>query len=230
MKRTIIVLVVTAVGCVPDAPETPSFQEDVLPIFAANCVRCHGVPALGGAPMEFRLDSFSNTVMTDGVPGSVPCGGGDDNPQAAVVICGASQSTSQIGSNLLNKKRPMPPRFPLEDYQTETLARWVKTGDRGSPRAGNHVPTLVVESISRLGPAVTMQLRVGDEDHDLVVGTVSVSVEGRDRFVGSVRSGTIDVTWDSAGVAPGSYPLSATLDDGADLHSLALGILDVEAP
>ncbi|MEO7091938.1 MAG: hypothetical protein ABI175_01730, partial [Polyangiales bacterium] len=133
-------------------------------------------------------------------------------------------------ARLRNEQRPMPPRFPLEDFQTETIARWVKTGGRGSPRVGNHVPTLVVESVGQLGAAVTLRARVADEDHDLVVGTVYVSVNGRDRVVGSVRSGTIEVTWDSAGVAPGPYPLSAILDDGAELHSLRLGALDVEAP
>ena len=28
------------VGCMPEAPVSPSFQQDVLPILAANCVGC----------------------------------------------------------------------------------------------------------------------------------------------------------------------------------------------
>ncbi len=231
MKHTIITLVAFAFpGCVPDVPETPSFQEDVLPILAANCVRCHGLPVLGGAPEEFRLDSFANTVVTDGLPGAGACGGDTDNPQAEVVICGASQYALLVGARLRNEQRPMPPRFPLEEYQLDTLARWVKAPVRGSPRPGNHPPTLVVNDITRLGTRVTVRTRVEDGDHDLVVGTVYVTVAGRDRVVGSVRSGTLDVTWDSTGVPPGAYPLSATLDDGADVHAIRLGVLDVEAP
>ena len=227
---TTIITLFVAAGCLPDAPETPSFQQDVLPIFAANCVRCHAVPTLGGAPKEFRLDSFENTVVTDGTPNTGTCGGDANDPAAEVVICGASEYALLVGARLRNQQRPMPPRFAMADSQIETLARWVKTGGRGSPRPDNHLPTLTVKSVSWLGTSVTLQTRIDDADGDLVVGTVYVSVNGRDRVVGSVRSGTVDVTWDSANVTPGAYPLSATLDDGADQYPLTLGMLDVEAP
>lgn len=229
MKHTVIALVV-ATGCMPEVPDAPSFQEDVLPIFAANCVRCHGVPTLGGAPKEFRLDSFANTVITDGQPGPVTCGGDPEQPQAEVVICGASTYALLVGARLRNEQRPMPPRFPLDEFQLETVARWVKNPVRGTSHDDNHRPTMVVQSITQRATNVTLMIRVDDEDRDLVVGTVYVSVAGRERVVGSVRSGTVDVTWDSAGVTPGPYPLSATLDDGADFYPVRLGILDVEAP
>ena len=46
------------VGCNPTAPANPSFQVDVMPILAANCIRCHGFPSIGGAPHSFRYDSY----------------------------------------------------------------------------------------------------------------------------------------------------------------------------
>ncbi len=231
MNRINLSLVSIALaGCMPEAPDTPSFQEDVLPIFAANCVRCHGVPTLGGAPTEFRLDSFENTVVTDGQPGAGTCGGEPDDPAAERVICGSRTYALLIGSRLRDEGRPMPPRFPLEEFQIETLARWVKGPQRGAPRPGNLAPTLAVEATTQVGSRVTLQVRIEDLDRDLVVGTLYARVDARDRVVGTVRSGRLAVTWDATGVTPGSYPLTAVLDDGAELHTVRLGMLDVEAP
>ena len=124
----------------------------------------------------------------------------------------------------------MPPRFPLEEFQTETLARWVQRPERGAPWPDNRAPTLVVNTTAQVGTQVTLQVRVDDADHDLVVGTLHVLIDGRPRVVGSVRSGSIEVTWDSRGVPPGSYPLTATLDDGAEARQVQLGTLEVVAP
>ena len=214
-------------GCVPDVPETPSFQEHVLPILAANCVRCHGVPTLGGAPNEFRLDSFEDTLASDGTtPAPGTCGVPDD-PTQATVICGARQYALLIQTRLRNEKRPMPPRFPLEEDQIETLSRWVKKPERGSPQPGNQPPTLVVDATSRAGSRIDLDVRVDDPDRDLVVGTLFALVEGRRRLVGGVRSGRVQVTWDITGVPAGSYPLTAELDDGSEVYPLQLGALEV---
>ena len=43
------------VGCASDLPATLSFQQDVAPILAANCGRCHGGPTIGGAPDDMRV-------------------------------------------------------------------------------------------------------------------------------------------------------------------------------
>ena len=54
-------LVVLATGCALDAPPVqPSWQVDVMPVLAANCVRCHGYPSNVTAPFGLRLDSFEN--------------------------------------------------------------------------------------------------------------------------------------------------------------------------
>ncbi len=231
MSRISLILVSFAVAaCMPEVPDAPSFQEDVLPIFAASCVRCHGVPIIGGAPPEFRLDSFENTVVTDGLPGAGTCGGEPDDPAAETVICGSRTYALLIGSRLRNEARPMPPRFPLEEFQIQTLARWVKAPQRGAPRPGNLAPTLVVEASTQLGSRVTLQVRIVDLDGDLVVGTLYARVDARDRVIGTVRSGRMSVTWDATGVTPGSYPLTAALDDGAELHTIRLGMIDVKAP
>lgn len=218
----------TLVGaCTPDVPANPSFQTDVLPILAANCVRCHGFPPQN-APREFRLDSFSDVAITDGTPaGMGVCGDDPTDPGVEIVICGAASAASDIPVRIADDH---PPRFPLDDFQIETLENWARTAVRGSPRATNAEPTLVIESTARAGTIMTVRVRVEDADRDLVVGTLRAMVGGRDRLVGAVRSGTLDLAWETIGISPGSYPLVASLDDGADLHVLAIGTITVEAP
>ncbi len=225
MKHLLPIIMLGA--CVPDVPETPSFQEHVLPILAANCVRCHGVPTLDGAPNEFRLDSFEDTLVSDGTTPPPGICGVPDDPTQATVICGARQYALLIGSRLRNEKRPMPPRFPLEEDQIETLSRWVKKPERGLPHPGNQPPTLVVDGTSRAGSSIDLDVRVDDPDRDLVVGTLFALVEGRRRLVGGVRSGRVQVTWDITGVPAGSYPLTAELDDGSEVYPMKLGALEV---
>lgn len=217
-------------GCGPEVPAQPSFQQDVMPILAANCIRCHGFPAIGGAPRELRLDSFGDTVVTDGVPGSGACGGDPSDPDAEVVICGAATYAAAIPSRLRDETRPMPPRFPLDDDQIAILENWTRDPIRGEPRPGNAVPTIEVLAVDREGSAVRVRTRVDDVDGDLVTGTLRADLGAVDRFVGSLRSGTIELVWDVSGVAAGAYPLTAEVDDGAQLHVLALGTITVEEP
>ena len=51
-----------AVGCAPSAPDKPTWVDDVQPVMMANCVRCHGSPASGGAPSTFRLDLYEDSI------------------------------------------------------------------------------------------------------------------------------------------------------------------------
>jgi mono/diheme cytochrome c family protein len=39
----------SATGCQPPVPASPSFEADVRPIFMSHCVRCHGAGPDGGA-------------------------------------------------------------------------------------------------------------------------------------------------------------------------------------
>lgn len=219
-------LLLVLVGCVPEAPASPSFQEDVLPILAANCVRCHGYPTIGGAPPAFRLDAFADTVVSDGEP-STGCGA-PTTPEVELEICGAATYASLIAARVDGSSRPMPPRFPLEDVQITTLENWARDPVRGAPRLANHVPSVVVEAVSRVDDLLTVTVSVDDTDRDLVVGTLFATVAGRARVVGTMRSGRDELVWNIAGIPSGDYPLVAKLDDGADLHEVTLGTLTIE--
>ena len=140
MRALILLLAACA-----DVPETPSFQTDVLPILAANCVRCHGYPAIGGAPPEFRLDSY------DEIEG----------------VFGAAALASSIPPRLVDEAAPMPPRFPLDDDQIAILENWARDPVRGAARPGNRAPSVVIEDgLVRVedpdGDLVTGTLRSGD--------------------------------------------------------------------
>ncbi len=215
------------VACGPEAPVSPSFQQDVLPIMAANCVRCHGFPAIGGAPPEFRLDSFGDVTVTDGEP-AVGCGSVEVGTQ--LVICGSATYAPLIPARLRGEDRPMPPRFPLDEYERETLENWAADPIRGMPRANNALPTIVVDDIVQTGALVTLQARVTDLDGDLVTGTVHALVAERERVIGSVRSGVLQLAWDTTTIPAGAYPLVAQLDDGAEVHVTNLGTITIEGP
>jgi hypothetical protein len=218
MKRAVLFTFVVA-GCMPDAPARPSFQEHVMPILAANCVRCHGYPVIGGGPPGMRLDSYSDITVREGLL----IGGAAT--YAGLVAVRVQGESPDLG--------PMPPRFPLDDYQIDTLASWanqVPAGElppRGTPRPNNRTPSIEIVGVDRVAALHTIEVRVDDADRDLVAGELRVNVGGSERVVGGVRSGAVVVRWDSTGIAAGSYPLAAHLDDGAQVHVVPLAAIEV---
>lgn len=212
-------LALALAACVPDAPSAPSFQQHVLPILAANCVRCHGYPAIGGAPPALRLDTYGEIAVDE-----------------TTTISGAGYNAAAIAARVTDDESPMPPRFGLDDVQRETLVAWAgdtpfgEAPPRGAPRAGNRAPTIAIERTERIGGGLAITSRVRDDDGDLVVGELRATVNGVDRIVGAVRSGLVEIAWETTAIAPGDYPLHARLDDGADVHVITLGNIQVEAP
>lgn len=190
-----------------------------MPILAANCVRCHGYPAIGGGPPGFRLDSYEDVAVDD-----------------ATAVAGAGAYATLIAFRVRDEERPMPPRFPLDEPQLETLERWaagVAPGElppRGEPRPGNRAPTVRIEDVSRAGFILTIVARVDDDDGDLVAGELRAQIAGADRVIGPVRSGRVELVWNTAFILDGSYPLSARVDDGAGSISIELGQITVGGP
>lgn len=228
----ILLLVIAFAACIPDAPARPSFQVDVLPILAANCVRCHGYPTLGGATADFRLDAFEDVVVREGAMHDQDCGDGGD-PAAQLVLCGAATRAGLVSLRIRDTAYPMPPRFPLDDYQLEVLENWARQPARGEPRAQNRTPTIETVEVVHADARVAVAVAVDDADGDIVSGVVHAQLDapGSTRtIVGVVSSGHARVEWDTASLAPGTYRLVATLDDGAAPVEIAMGTITLEAP
>jgi hypothetical protein len=215
MSRTALLLLLAA--CAPEVPDAPGYQADVMPVLAANCLRCHGAPALGGAPAALRLDAYADLAAVDPA-----------DPAAEVPIGGAATYAAAIALRVANPDAPMPPRFPLDDWQIELLERWAQAGaPRGAPRSGNRPPAIAVEDVTSAGGALAIRVRVTDPDGDPVGGVLRLDAGAGQPLVGPVRSGVVDLTWTPANVTPATYPLIAFLDDGAEVHELPAGSITV---
>ncbi len=223
----IIPAFIALAACVPDAPARPSFQVDVLPILAANCVRCHGAPTLGGAPASFRLDAFERSALSDGAVHD-GCGENPDDPAAAYMLCGASELAGIVALRIRDTAYPMPPRFPLDDYQLDVLQSWALQPERGDPRAQNRAPTIETVDVVHAATSVTIAVAVDDADGDIVSGVVHAQLGQVRSIVGAVSSGHARLVWDTSSLAGGTYQLLATLDDGAAPIEVAMGIITIE--
>jgi hypothetical protein len=228
MRANVTWLVVTAVavagaaaGCaLEDPPETPSWQVDVMPVLAANCVRCHGEPRNPLVPSDFRLDAYGATRF----PGqSVPVKGASE---FAVDMARVTEPGFQS-----NFEERMPPDRTLDDRSYLILRNWAGSANganiapRGPGRADNHTPTITLEETGRTSGVITFAFEVDDLDHDLVTGVllgpvpgeVPGTLDGEPGTVGLLVSGRRTFDWDTSALPPGSYQLTARLDDGADI-------------
>ena len=91
---------------------TVSFSQDVLPIFQARCVTCHGDV---GPEDGLSLTSYEN-VMKGSVAGPVVIPGDPDNSELVKRIKGISQPRMPFG------------QAPLSDEQIRTIETWVAQG------------------------------------------------------------------------------------------------------
>lgn len=214
MKVTPAILLLLAAGaCAPEVPAEPTWVDDVRPILAANCIRCHSPPYIGGAPQYFRLDKFDDDLVIDLE---------FDEPVRGAEYVGSGDAFKDV----LVTRSTMPPRFPLTDRQVDVLMAWHDASTpKGDPRDNNTAPTMTVVgdlnviSAGRIG----FQYEIDDADGDIVTGEVladpgggdTPSAESNELFAGR---GTVKFS-----LAAGTYQLSAELDDGSDEVTVDLG-------
>ncbi|MBL9020513.1 MAG: hypothetical protein JNL83_40385 [Myxococcales bacterium] len=200
-----------------DPPVQPSWQVDVMPVLAANCVRCHTYPTLGFAAPGLRLDSYDPVEVVE-----------FDAP-----IDGAAHNATLIAQRIqYSKYRPgltvMPPGREMGDYEIGVLRNWGGLVDgsmmapRGPGRADNRAPELTLTELGRDASYVVFGYEVRDADRDLVVGSLyGPRLDAGNRLVtdviGDLTSGRGTFAVSLVGIAAGSYELTARLDDGADV-------------
>jgi hypothetical protein len=132
-------------GCnsYPAAPAEPAFDTDVLPIFQARCVRCHGAGGNLNLPTEptgpnapeiasvadagailaashCYLNRFSDNGQCNASGGSLP----DGCQFGASTFAGAMPT--YIHATTAPTQMPPAPAPPLDDYEMQTIDNWAK--------------------------------------------------------------------------------------------------------
>lgn len=201
------------VACAPSVPANPTWEEDVKPILAANCVRCHRAEPQNGAPATFRFD------VCEDVAGKM----------------GASAYAGGALARATNDAAPMPPApaAPLNDRQVEVLENWIANR---APCAGaaQAAPVFVllapVEESLRPGAApgehvLAIRYAIEDRAGTLVSATaVAMAANGEAHVApGSLAAGTGELTWALGSMPAGTYELLVALDDGAEIREVRAG-------
>jgi hypothetical protein len=191
--RTLLVPCLLA-ACAPGVPEEPTWLADVRPILAANCVRCHRQPSIGGAPASFRLDVY------EGAPG----------------MRGARDLAPFVAARA---GRHPPDGARLSDRQVEILERWADSPLLGA-RAGNRPPSVRVNELAS-NPDLELRLDVvvEDPDGDLVFGELRAGAHA----VLPLRAGRQTLVLDVGSMEPGVHSLTAIVDDGDGPMAVELG-------
>ncbi|MCG8420478.1 MAG: hypothetical protein MJE77_21295 [Proteobacteria bacterium] len=204
-----------AISCSPSVPDGPTWAGDVAPILAANCVRCHTVPAIGGAPDSFRLDTYEDWVADDGR-----------------IIRGAGTMASYVRARIQPQEDAIPRMPPAEGFaeltsrQADVVANWAPVAAaeglpaRGAPRDGNRGPEMTILSQEEVAGTLVIDYEIRDPDRDIVVGELRAgqSADGAQVITRELHSGRGRVTWDTGAFANGSYQLFAVLSDTSESH------------
>ena len=114
-------------GCAPEVPANPTYNNHVAAIFDAHCVRCHGandtlniVPPSVTAPMQCFLQRYEDT--------------GDCTAAATCMMgAGAALCTSLAASYISLPKdallrMPPAPSEPLNDWEKQVITTWKNNG------------------------------------------------------------------------------------------------------
>jgi len=210
-----ILLLLAAAACAPSVPSEPTWVDDVRPILAANCIRCHSPPYIYQVPSYFRLDIYDDDLFLD--------------PASSEPVYGAAHMSDQESfKDVLVTRSTMPPRLPLTGRQVDVLTKWHEVGEPQGERADNAAPTMTVsDGPDILGPGrVGLYYEIDDPDGDIVTGAILADPGGGDPIVPTnelfVGRGRVKFS-----LPPGNFALTAALDDGTDRVDVDLGQVTV---
>jgi hypothetical protein len=213
-----ILLLLAAAACAPEVPAEPTWVDDVRPILAANCIRCHSPPFIGGVPQSFRLDIYDDDPYIDPVF-EAPLNGA------------ASMSAQNYFIDVLVTRSTMPPQFPLTDRQVEVMQAWRDAEEpKGEPREGNSPPTMTVLGDIEVSPGVVrLSYAIDDADGDIVTGVITGDPGGGADPAPIIATNEIFAGRGRVNVPlpTGNYELTAELDDGSERVTVELGTVVV---
>ncbi|HVZ89557.1 MAG TPA: hypothetical protein VHG72_21525 [Polyangia bacterium] len=109
-------------ACGPSVPASPSYEADVLPIFRAHCLRCHGDANPDAGPY--------NTTQTANLVGLATV-----NLTSYAQTVSWAQMKTATGQGVLSdvihggkataQPMPLPPAAPLDDYELKVMDAWI---------------------------------------------------------------------------------------------------------
>ena len=92
-------------------PKKVTYEDDVLPIFRDNCLKCHNPDKLKG---DLDLSSFSSAIK----------GGG-----SGTTLNAGDPDSSQLFKSVTHTEDPaMPPKSKLSDKEIGTIRQWITGG------------------------------------------------------------------------------------------------------
>ena len=246
MRTPLAAAALALLGACLDTPSDPTWVEDVRPIVMANCVRCHGTPALSVAPDSFRLDAYGTTY--------------------GLWVEGAVDGAAAEAGEMVEEATPneegridMPPRFHLTDRQQDILIAWSDAFDPDAERPGpprtsrsdNHPPEIQISELRIDERGGHAELFLYDEDpEDYLTGMVYVvpvsekldrqpkrvfDVPAREPFAVLLLDegpSTLDFTTDHPlfdRFTSNHYDVFLEIDDGIDAVTVDLGFIDLVA-
>lgn len=207
-------------------PERPTWA-NVEPIVRGACTQCHGATAAvngSSAALTLRFDFYDMTPATCGDAASVLQGQTLGRGWAQLI----KAAVTPPGSGW-RPRMPPAPAPELYDWQRETIIRWASQADppRGEPSRENRRPDIQLEAASaQADTKLSFTAVVTDADAEPVVGVLKVG----ETTLQMDRAGAFATTLDTSSWPAGIAPISATLCDGWDSVTYALGGVDVRHP
>jgi hypothetical protein len=114
---TLLAAAVAGAGCnlEPSVPDQPGYEADIKPILEARCIRCHGVPQVGGASAYpgYWFDFYECPTPA----------GACMKAAKDLAMRFKCRSEASCGSQM-----PPKPAAPLSPYQIDTIAKWADGG------------------------------------------------------------------------------------------------------
>ena len=226
-----LLLLAAAGACSPSVPAEPTWLDDVRPILAANCIRCHSPPYIGGAPVSFRLDIYGDDrflvpypdagprpdagPLPDASP-DAPDAGPDASPPGPATVRGAVYASMDGTLAGIVEDEIMPPEFPLTGRQKDVLAKWHEASEpRGEARPGNAEPTMTtVGDLEVIPGRVTLSYEITDADGDIVTGVIVADPGGGEAPIVATNELFVGRGAVRFSLPAGTFDLTAEIDDG----------------
>lgn len=116
---------VSAAGCAPEVPASPTYTKDVQPILMAHCARCHGANDMLNAMEVYGRVQAPLKCYLQRYDDAGDCSAGSTTCQLGAASCAPLIVAYSVSGTVESMTRmPPPPSDPLTDWEKDVLKRW----------------------------------------------------------------------------------------------------------